>query len=286
MNYTALIENRRSVREFMDQPVSAANLALLKAFYYEECKRLEPSIKTALLVFGSEAREKLEGAAGYNSFLIGAPTYLVLLTEKHPLAKLNAGYMMEDLVLKLADMDLGSCWITFTDSNAVKQALAIDSRLEVGAIVAFGHGRKAPRRPRINILSMSNIDVYAKRRYMDPKKSVAELVFLNTWGNRQGVEDHLGFFGDMLWESLYAVSLSPSYLNRQAFAFLVQDNRLTLVARPDEFTTEADGELSLGIAMLHFDAVAANWSGEPAWNFAPEAVDLPRGHRAVASRTV
>ena len=286
MNYSALIENRRSVREFTDQDVSAADLALLKAFYYEQCKRLDPRIKTALLVLGSEAREKLEGAAGYNSFLIGAPTYLVLLTQKHPLANLNAGYMMEDLVLKLTEMGLGSCWITFTDSDAVKKALAIDSRLEVGAILAFGHGKKAARRPRINILSMSNINIFAKRHYMDPKKSVAELVFLNTWGNRLGVEDHLGFFGDMLWESLYAVSLSPSYLNRQAFGFLLQDDRLILVARPDEFTTEADGELSLGIAMLHFDAVAENWSGKADWSFAPEGVDLPQGHRAVALRHV
>ena len=286
MNYSALIENRRSVREFTDRAVSAADLALLKAYYYEECKRLDPHIKTALLVLGSDAREKLEGAAGYNQFLIGAPTYLVLLTEKHPLANMNAGYIMEDLVLKLTEMDLGSCWITFTDSAAVKKALSIDSRLEVGAILAFGHGKKAPRRPRINILSMSNINIFAKRRYMDPKKSVAELVFLNTWGNRQGVEDHLGFFGDMLWESLYAVSLCPSYLNRQAFAFLLQEDRMTLVARPDEFTTEADGELSLGIAMLHFDAVAESWSGRESWNFAPEAVDLPQGHKAVASRHV
>ena len=61
MNYSALIENRRSVREFTDQAVSAADLALLKAYYYEECKRLEPHIKTALLVLGSDAREKLEG---------------------------------------------------------------------------------------------------------------------------------------------------------------------------------------------------------------------------------
>jgi len=286
MNYSALIDNRRSVREFTDQSVSAGDLALLKAFYYEECKRLDPRIKTALLVLGSETREKLEGAAGYNQFLIGAPTYLVLLTEKHPLANLNAGYMMEDLVLKLTDMDLGSCWITFTDSDAVKKALSIDSRLDVGAIVAFGHGKKAPRRPRINILSMSKIDVFAKRRYMDPKKSVADLVFLNTWGNRRGVEDHLGFFGDMLWESLYAVSQSPSYLNRQAFGFLLEGNRLTLVAQPDEFTTEADGELSLGIAMLHFDAVAASWSGKAQWEFAPRNVELPQGYRAVAARNV
>jgi hypothetical protein len=121
---------------------------------------------------------------------------------------------------------------------------------------------------------------------MEPKKRVSDLVFLNTWGNSQGLEDHVGFFGDMLWESLYAVSLSPSYLNRQAFGFLVRDNRLTLVACPDEFTTETDGELSLGIAMLHFDAVAESWASKANWNFTPDAIELPQGHRAVAQRHV
>lgn len=286
MNYSALIDSRRSVREFTDRQICPCKLTEIKEYYHKDCKRLDHSIITALLIMGTEAREELEGAAGYNQFLVGAPSYMVLLSEKHPQARLNAGYMMEDLVLKLEDMGLGTCWITFTDSDAVKKALAIESRLDVAAIVAFGHGKPARRRPRINILSMSNIDVFAKRRYMDPKKNISDLVFLNTWGNRRGVEDHMGFFGDMLWESLYAVSQAPSYLNRQAFGFLMQDNRLTLVATPDAYNTEADGELSLGIAMLHFDAVAESWSGKADWNFAPEAVELPQDHRAVASRHV
>jgi hypothetical protein len=286
MNYSALIDSRRSIREFTDRQICPCKLTEIKEYYHKDCKRLDHSIITALLIMGTEAREELEGAAGYNQFLIGAPSYMVLLSEKHPQARLNAGYMMEDLVLKLEDMGLGTCWITFTDSDAVKKALAIESRLDVAAIVAFGHGKPARRRPRINILSMSNIDVFAKRRYMDPKKNISDLVFLNTWGNRRGVEDHMGFFGDMLWESLYAVSQAPSYLNRQAFGFLMQDNRLTLVATPDAYNTEADGELSLGIAMLHFDAVAESWSSKADWNFAPEAVELPQDHRAVASRHV
>ena len=286
MNYSALIENRRSVREFTDQKVCPCALTEIREYYHKDAKRLNADIKTALLVFTEDAKEKLEGAAGYEKFLIGAPNYLVLLSEAHPQTVLNAGYMMQDLSLKLSDMGLGSCWITFTDSRAVKKALAIDSKLEVAAILAFGHGKKAPLRPRINILSMSNVDIKAKRRYMDPKKSVRDLAYLNTWGNRHGLEDYLGFFGDALWESLYAASLAPSYLNRQAYAFLLGDGGVTLVSQPDLYNTGHDAALSLGIAMLHFDVVAENWSGKPDWNFAPDAAALPEGHKAVASRNV
>ncbi len=285
MNYSALIENRRSVREFTDQKVCPCKLTAIREFYHQDCKRLVPEVKTALLVFGAEVREKLEGAAGYEQFLIGAPNYLVMLTEEHPQAVINAGYMMQDLSLKLSDMDLGSCWITFTDSEAVKKALAIDSKLQVAAILAFGHGKKAPLRPRINILSMSNVDIKAKRRYMDPKKSVGELVYLDIWGNRYGFESYLGFFGDMLWESLHAVSLAPSYLNRQAYAFILREGEIHLISQPDLYNNEHDGALSLGAAMLHFDAVAQEWAGKVNWQFGGtnSALELPAGHQVVAS---
>ena len=104
MNYSLLIENRRSAREFTQQHICPCALTRIKNYYNETCRRLDSSIKTALLIFGADAKEKLEGTAGYERFLIGAPNYLVLLSEKHPLAGLNAGYMMQDLSLKLQDM--------------------------------------------------------------------------------------------------------------------------------------------------------------------------------------
>lgn len=282
MNYKVLIENRRSVREFTRQHICPCALTKIKDYYNESCRRLDPSLKTALLIFGADVKEKLEGTAGYESFLIGAPNYLVLLSEKHPLAGLNAGYMMQDLSLKLQEMELGSCWITFTDSESVKKALSIDSRMEVAAILAFGHSKPARRRLRINILSMSHVDILAKRRYMDPKRSVGDLVFLEQWGNTHKVGEYMGFFDDMLWEAFHAVSLAPSYLNRQAYGFLIKEGRIFLVERPDSYNTRLDADLSLGIALLHFDSVAEKWAGKVSWSFQPEQAALPEGYRAVA----
>ncbi len=286
MNYSLLIENRRSVREFTERHICPCALTEIKNYYHNDCRRLDKNIKTALLIFGADAKEKLEGAAGYERFLIGAPNYLVLLSERAVLAGLNAGYIMQDLSLKLSDMELGSCWITFTNSDAVKQALSIDSKLDVAAILAFGHGKPARKRPRINILSMSNVDIAAKRRYMDPKRGIADLVFMEEWGNTYKVGDYMGFFDDMLWEAFYAASLSPSYLNRQAYGFLIQDGRIVLVERPDSYNNRLDGDLSLGIALLHFDAVAEKWAGKINWNFKPRGVKLPEGYRAVAACTL
>lgn len=285
MNYSALIENRKSVRAFTDKKVSAVLLGRIRKYYRDSGKRLVPELKTDLVILGEDAREALEGAAGYNQFLVGAPQYMLLLSEKHELAGLNAGYLMEDLILKLTDMDLNSCWVTFTDSEKVKNAVGIESNLDVAAIVAFGYGQKTTKRLRLNILSMSNVDISAKRQYMEPKRSISDMVYLEKWGNSRKVSEHIGFFDDMLWEAFRAASLAPSYLNRQAYGFVLRDGQVLLVSRPDEFTTEADGALSLGIVMHHFSVVAALWAGKVNWKFGADAakLELEEGYKVVAS---
>ncbi|MDD5898754.1 MAG: nitroreductase family protein [Clostridia bacterium] len=285
MNYSALIQNRKSVREFANKKVPASVLEELEGYHRQQCKRLLPGLKTELRIFGADAGAALEEAAGYNQFVIGAPQYLVLLSEKHEHAEENAGYVMEDLVLKLTDMDLGTCWLTFTDSARVKQALQIDSGLDVAAIIGFGYGVKAKKRILLNILSMSNVDASAKRHYFDPKRSVNDMVYINAWGNQTGLDEQIGFYEDVLWESLYAASLSPSYLNRQAYGFVIRDGNIILVSRPDAYNTQIDGDLSLGIALLHFTGVASNWTGRVEWQLGQNAaaVQLPEGYRVIAS---
>jgi len=285
MNYSAMIQNRKSVRAFKDDKIPFSVVQDIKTYYEKNAKRLLPELGTELHLFCEDVKASLEGAAGYNQFLVGAPQYLVLLTQKHPLAQINAGYMMEDLVLNLTDWGLDSCWVTFTDSEHIKEALGIDSELDVAAIVAFGYGVKTTKRLRLNILSMSNVDISAKRHYTEPKRSVEDMVFLNTWGNSHKVNDYIGFFDDVLWESFYAASLSPSYLNRQAYGFVIHDGFISLVQRPDHYTTDLDGKLSLGIVLLHFSAVAENWVGSLHWAFGEDAakLQLPEGHKVIAT---
>lgn len=285
MNYSALIQNRRSVREFTSKQVPYSSLEIIRDYYKRSVRRLLPELETELYFFGTDTRAALEGAAGYNQFLVGAPQYLVLMSAKHPLAAENAGYIMEDLILKLTDMDLNSCWLTFADSDEIKDALGIDSPLDVAAIAAFGYGVKTTKRLRLNILSMSKIDISARRQYVEPKRSVHDMIFLNSWGNTHKLEDYIGFFDDMLWEAVYAASLAPSYLNRQAYGFLIHDGGISLIRRPDAYTTELDGKLSLGIVLHHFTSVAEAWAGKLHWRFGPDAAkpDLPEGHEVIAT---
>ena len=285
MNYSAMIQNRKTVRAFTDKKVPYSVAQEIETYYQTSVKRLVPQLETELYIFRDDVKSALEGAAGYNQFLVGAPQYLVLLSEKHELAEINAGYMMQDLLLKLFDMDLDSCWLTFTDSEEVKGVLGIASEKHVVAIAAFGYAKKVVRRLRLNIRSMSDVDMVAKHRYMEPKRSVNDMAFLDTWGNGDGLDRYIGFFDDTLWEALYAAALSPSYLNRQAYGFLLKDGTVSLVSRPDIYNTDLDGDLSLGIVLLHFTAVAEELAGKLNWRFGAdaEAVSLPEGHKVIAS---
>lgn len=279
MNYIEVIEARKSVRDYREKEAETQVTEEIRNFHDREAKRLVPEIETQLLVFGAEAKAALEGAAGYSDFLIGAPGYLVLLSKKHPHAGENAGFVMEDVILKLTDLGLGTCWITFTDSEKVKTALGIDSVLDVAAIAAFGRAKRARKRIHLNIVSMSNIDIKAKKQFADPKRSVDDMVYLKTYGNKDGVDEHIGFYGNLLWEALYGASLSPSYLNRQPYDFVIGSGKAALIEKDDAFTGKIDGDLGLGIAMLHFAGAASDFSADVKWSLdvADEGLELPEG---------
>ena len=89
----------------------------------------------------------------------------------------------------------------------------------------------------------------------------------------------------MLWEVFYAAAQSPSYLNRQSYGFVLQDETVSLVARPDEYNVPIDTDLSLGIVLHHFSSAAEQWCGKCDWHFGAETaqIALSEGHRVVAS---
>ena len=283
MNYAALIENRKSVRAFRSKEASASDLQEIGSFYENSCHRLLPELHTELMILDTASGKPLVGAAGYQDELVGAPHYLVLLSEPHRLSKENAGYIMEDLILKLTDMELSSCWITYADGDKVKKALGLNTPLEIAAIAAFGYGEKTQKKLRLNILSMSCVDIIAQRGYYAQKKDVNELVYVDQMNHTKGLDERIGFYEDMLWQSFYAVSRTPSFLNRQPYAFILKDQDVVLVRMADPYTDDASAGLNLGIAMLHFSVIAEQWVGKICWDLAPELpLELPEGDSVAA----
>ena len=207
---------------------------------------------------------------------------MVLLSESHENALINAGYITEDLSLMLNESGMGCCFVTFTDSDAVKKALDITSEKEVAAILAFGYGERLRKKIHFNVLTMSKVSAREKQQYFSPKKGVFDLVSLDRYGNSEGVSEKIDFFGDSLWEPLLAASNSPSYMNRQPYAFVIKGNEIVLVRLPDEYTGDIDARLNVGVVMQHFTAVARHCRGGVEWALETEEISgLPEGAEVI-----
>ena len=283
MDYPLLIEERVSNKTFQEKAIPGDIIEAIKAYHDNSCLRLIPDIKTELIITGSDVKEALEKAAGYNAPLVGSPSYMVLTSEDKQGAGLNAGYIMEDLMLKARDLGYGSCWLTFTDSDKIKEALALKTDKKVVAVAAFGLAERARKWLHLNIITMSNIEISAKHHYFAPKKSIDELLSIEKYGNKEGLDEKIGFYEDILWESFTAASKSPSYLNLQPYSFLLKGSTVYLLSEKEALTPDIDRDLNLGIAMLHFAAVAKQYIHNIGWTLTKDALDLPAGVTPVAS---
>lgn len=67
MNYSAMIQNRKSVRAFRGKEVPNEALAQLRTYYEKTCPRLVPEIATELIVLDKDAQPALESSAATSS---------------------------------------------------------------------------------------------------------------------------------------------------------------------------------------------------------------------------
>ena len=97
MDYFTLVEQRRSIRDFKDRDVSADQLEEIRE-YFQGCRRLAPALSMDIRFYDSAIQKKLEGIAGYKGFVIGAPHYILVLSEAAGHYVENAGYACDCLL--------------------------------------------------------------------------------------------------------------------------------------------------------------------------------------------
>lgn len=252
MNYVDLIWNRKSIRDFKDKPVSDTMLQEIRS-YHDNCHRLVPAIKTELVFLNKEAQAILEGNAGYYGKVFGAPHYLLLLSDSHEYDRENTGYVCEDLLLKMTDMGLDSCWMTLSDGNAICKALDLKTDSSILSVIAFGFGKKESAVHQINIKSPSDIDIVFKKGHLAPKTALTEFVYYQQWGNRIPLDASIA--DDNLIDAFFGASLTPSYLNIQAYRFILDSGFVALAETVDSLTAPADQRLNRGAIMLNFAVI-------------------------------
>lgn len=258
MNDRQLIEDRQSVREFKRRTIPDEDLNEMRDFF-SGTKRLLPDIRTELKIFTDpDMKNRLEGVVGYRGLAFGAPAYLVVFSEDKDHYLFNAGFIGEQLCLKLTDMEIDHCWLTVHDTDAAKRALLTDTGLEPAVILAAGYGKAVSAKPRLDIETPSMLKYNKREEHIAPKIAQDDMVFSGTWGTPMDWSENA--VDPLLDEALYAASLAPSFLNRQPYRFIVRNASVVLCAKQEEITTIADTALDVGATMYNFDAIYAQRS--------------------------
>ncbi len=135
MEIMEAMQNRHSVRQYIDQPIDAECLAALEA-EIDACNK-EGGLHIQLVKNEPQAFNSL--MAHYGKFS-GVSNYLALIGPKSDHLEELCGYYGERLVLKAQQLGLNSCWVAMTYKK-IPAAFQIGSGEKLTVVIALGYGQ-------------------------------------------------------------------------------------------------------------------------------------------------
>ena len=195
MNLYEAIFVRKSVRSYTGEALSPQLLDKVKA-HYRELTGLFGGIETEISVLDNRRGQQRM----LSLFSVKAPYYLVFYSEEAPRYLMNMGYLMEQMVLYMCSLGIGTCFI---GSNKIKKELQEKDGRKIVGIVAFGkskgsHVRKQAEAKR---LSIDQLCIFKEV----PRQWMRQL--------------------------LESARLAPSAMNDQPWRFVVYDNRIHIFSK-------------------------------------------------------
>lgn len=281
MKYKEIISEIKSVRLYKKEDVDPGLFKELLE-YFDRGKRLFDDIEVEVIRKNrDEVYEQLKDSAGYNNRMIEAPHYLVFLSEEKDYYIENAGYRVQDLMLKAWSLGIASCWITFGDGEEIKKKIGIESDKKLAALIALGY-----ENPQSKVLyekgkynTSSNVLVIEDNT--SERLGIRDLVFTNEWGEKAD-PDELVNYG--LLEGFFYGILAPSYKNRQPWRFIVDRGTVVLALKKDIYVTEYEEKIDTAVIMLYFDAIIESTLSGITWKFGRPEKDykVPDDYKIVA----
>jgi len=249
MTFVNLVENRKSTREYQKKLLRLEEIKILEGFL-KEINTLQKNIDVDFVFVedGWQKEDILKGRAGYVGNPILAPQYIALLSEQKEGYLLNTAYILEQIVLKTVELNIGSCWVSIeNDANGLKNDLGIDKPGELVAMIALG---------------------YPKTHIPFTKKSgssrigVGDFVFKGEWGKTASHEE-LEMMG--IERVLHSIRLAPSWANLQPWKLIIDNDKIILTVGGKD-VDKKHLMLDAGIMMLYMEkafnqeGLAAEWS--------------------------
>ncbi|MEK6847002.1 MAG: nitroreductase family protein [Nanoarchaeota archaeon] len=151
------IELRQSIREFSSKPVKFD--AVLEAVDAANHAPFAGNINHLKFVIVNEIEKKQLLAEHAQQYWLADSSWIIIVcSEQQKLeqlydergknyAKQQAGAAIENILLRLTELSVGSCWIGSFADNAIKAQFRIPDKWEVEALIAVGYPKYKMRKP-------------------------------------------------------------------------------------------------------------------------------------------
>lgn len=269
-----LIRRRTSVRSYSDRGVEASLRQALTDYAGSLAAPFGNRIRFAWVEVTRDAAGKPH-APGTYGMIQGARWYLAGVVKLAPGAIEDFGYLFEALVLKAADLGLGTCWLGGTFDRGDFQTAAAPADGEV-------------------IAAVTPVGYAAEKRHLQERIATGLLRVRQ----RKPLKDLVVHDGEVppdLADALEAVRLGPSASNKQPWRLDVPADGRSVGFYLEESPGyngpfEAKNgfkiqSLDLGIAMGHFEAVLADRGVSGTWSRQDPGAEVPGGWSFVAQWT-
>lgn len=269
MNINFSLENavnkRYSVRNYNNKPIPIDLAKSIKEFSHTLDNPFGKKVNYHY--FGKEfmSGDKLRGSYG---IIQGSRQYIAATINLEPNSLEALGYELEVLVLYLANLDIGSCYLGLTfDRKGFLSSLNLDENEVLPILLPYGY---ASDKKRLKDFAMRKLVTADKRKSWD------KLFYKNDFNTSLNKQEVLDFSF-----ALEMVRLAPSASNKQPWRVLYLNNSFHFYEykKPgysDAFSYDIQ-KIDMGIAAAHFDLAMKEQGMSPKIDFTePKNVQIPK----------
>ena len=249
---TDLIQRRKSIRTYVRRLLPAETAAQIAGYLADTTAPSAGAVRMLLLERSAEKGAIRLGAYGT---IAGARSFICVVSDSKASSLLWVGSMMEDVVLFLTSLGLGTCWMAGTFSQNRFRAAAKVGPDEILPIVTAVGYPSAIRNP---------VDLLIK-----PKEGFRRY----PWGRLFFAEDLQhplsGDTAEVYSMPLEMLRLSPSAANKQPWRVIRQGTTYQFYLAHDPSYARRHAYdvqmVDMGIAMFHFEATALEAGLKGTW---------------------
>lgn len=240
----AAVLKRYSVRNYSDQKIEEDRRKLIEAFVESLNNPFGAEVK---FIYLDELDVKNEEKLGTYGVIKGAKQYIGATIKAEPLALEALGYELEALILYLAHLGLGTCWLGGTfNRKAFANAMNIGANEIFPIITPYGY----PAAKKHMKERMMRTMIRAEQR-----KDFEQLFFKDDFGTPLSEEE----MGELAFP-LKMLRLGPSASNKQPWRVLLNEGVCHFYEDKAPGYSEAFSydiqRVDMGIAAAHFDFAA------------------------------